>query len=157
MTQIRPPAALSPEERERVLEILSFGAGTEGIETLIALLLLPNHGNSDARAKAARRTRLYKVRQILKRAPSSDNVMAACGYLVLDSLTRAVGRAEIRDRLLSLLVEAGFDRGQSDAVVDRLIDGVKDRQEAWRVRVKQQRAVRLAAAIKETGSVGPTR
>jgi hypothetical protein len=75
-----------------LLEIFPFGAGTEGIETLIALLLLPNHGNSDARVRAARRTRLYKLRQILKQAPSSDNVMAACGYLVLESLMRAVGQ-----------------------------------------------------------------
>lgn len=82
----RVPAALSPEERERVLEILSFDVGTEGIETLIALLLPPNHGNSDARAKAARRTRLCKVRQILKQAPSPDNVRAACGYLMLEKL-----------------------------------------------------------------------
>jgi hypothetical protein len=58
--------------------------------------------------------------------------------------------------LLSLLVEAGFDRGQSGAVVDRLIEGVKDRQEAWKVCVQQQRAARLANAIKEAGSTEPT-
>lgn len=145
----RPPSALTEKEHAQALEILSFGAGAEGIKTLIDVLVLPVQGNSDARAKAARRTRIYKVRQVLRKSPGSEHVMAACGYITLQALAQAGPDEPVRGYLLDVLREAGFDAEQAGAAIARLTDGAVDRKEAWKRRVRQQQATRLAAAVKD--------
>ena len=121
-----------------------------------ALKAIMRHGSGQGhgeRIKANGRTVTYKLRQTLAGAPESEDVMMACGYLMLGLIERFPERAAARrDEIVSQLTSAGFAPDQSVKVIDRLAADVAGRRADWHRRLRLRAIRRLVAALpKETG------
>lgn len=143
------------EERARVaLDELLAARGGASIETARSLLGPASRRGlpTEQRSAANARTREYKARQALARAPESEDVVTACGYVALDILEQERGRSHgrLRALLINELVKAGFDKAASEAVLDRLASGVEDRREGWHRRLERRAMERLLAVLPAT-------
>lgn len=122
-----------------------------GFELLIDMLATPvSSSNADA-AKAAARTRDYKVKQILAGAPESGDVSSACAFLLLKLFQRKPEHAAVK-AVVALLEEAGFDPVESEKAVLRLANSAADREVTWRKRVKRRHTTRLVVALRGPSS-----
>jgi len=101
--------------------------------------------------KANKRTRKYKARQALAGAPESEDVVTACGYLVLGILEAERDRsAPLMRRLLTELTLAGFNPEACHAAIMRLASGVAERRASRHQRIGIRDIRRLHSVIEET-------
>jgi ribosomal protein S18 acetylase RimI-like enzyme len=141
------------EQRARVaLDRLLDARGGASIETARTLLGPASRRGlpTEQRSAANARTRQYKARQALARAPESEDVVTACGYVVLGILEYTAGQADspLRVRLLDTLRQAGFDDGESAAAIERLTLDVEDRRQGWHRRLERRSMQRLIAVLR---------
>lgn len=143
------------EEQARVaLDELLAAKGGASIEAARSLLGPASRRGlpTEQRSAANTRTREYKARQALARAPESEDVVTACGYVVLGILEYTAGQADspLRVRLLDALRQAGFDDGESAAAIERLTCDVEDRRQGWHRRLERRAMERLLAVLPAT-------
>jgi hypothetical protein len=104
---------------------------------------------NEARRRHRERTAQYKTSVALKRAPDSDAVAHACSYLVIGHVAARGKETGVSDRLIRELVAAGYDLDECTAAVDRLVEGVGRRREAWRRRTRQRLGMTIVGAVRE--------
>lgn len=143
------------EEQARVaLDELLEAKGGASIEVARSLLGPVNRRGlpTEQRSAANARTREYKARQALARAPESEDVVTACGYVVLGILEQTAAQPDnpLRTRLMNTLRQAGFDDGESAEALERLTRNVEDRRQGWHRRLERRAMERLLAVLPAT-------
>lgn len=125
------------------------------IEVVIDFEMPPPAGSTKSVAAHRARTAQYKSHQVLALAPDSQAIAQACSYLVLRSLSRNTSVApELRERLIKILVSAGYQRNQIEATLGRLLIDVDRRQSMWQRGQVRKLSSALAAAIRKLKSPG---
>jgi hypothetical protein len=120
------------------------------VETLKSVMRQGTQQGHDERLKANARTATYKVRQTLARAPESEDVMTAAGYLLLGLIEEHPEQSEdALRRLTRQLTLAGFDKDQSAQAIARLAVDVRARRADWHRRLKLRAIRRLVSALPE--------
>lgn len=103
------------------------------------------------RHAANRRTREHKARRVLAGMPESEDIVTACGYLVLAILEAEPNRSDsLMQRLLQELTDAGFKTEACHAAIKRLASGVAERRTGWHRRIEIRNIRRLHSVIEET-------
>ena len=90
----------------------------------------------------------YKLRRMLDKAPESEDVMIACGYLLLGMIEQyPAGSEDAQRQLVHELEVAGFDEERSREAIARLASGVRERRADWHRRLRLRSIRRLVAAL----------
>lgn len=103
---------------------------------------------TNAKQKAALRTKQYKLRKQLQRAPSSEHISQACAYIVFSRYqTPTPSPQPIVQEVQDLLIAAGFDKqGTTDAMTS-FVTGVGVRKSSWVARNRSRLQIAIFKAI----------
>lgn len=136
------------EAKEQALLAKLGGRMGDDLGALIELELPGPPDESEARRRHRDRTARYKSSVALKLAPDSEAIAQACSYLVLANVAARGSTTTVGDRLKQELARAGYDAEES-AAIDRLVDGVARRREAWRHRTRQRLGMKIVEAVRK--------
>ena len=105
--------------------------------------------DSNARNKANLRTKHYKLRKLLLREPSSQQILQACAYAAFARYsTETPSSKPIVLEVQELLVAAGFDKQRTVAAMARLVTDASVRKAAWVARTRSAMRVAIVEAIR---------
>jgi hypothetical protein len=121
----------------------------DDLGALIDLELPGPREENVARRRHRERTAQYKTSVALNLAPDSEAVAQACSYMVIGHLAARGPETGVGDRLKRELAAAGYDPEECAAVVERLVEGVGRRREAWRRRTRQRLGMTIVGAVHE--------
>lgn len=121
----------------------------DDLDAVIGFEMPAAAGSTEAAVAHRRRTAHYKAQQLVALAPNSQAIAQACTYLVLRSiLSSSVGASEVRERLIGILLPAGYERSQIEAALARLLTDVERRQARWQRSQVRKLSTALAKAIR---------
>jgi hypothetical protein len=149
MTKSDGMADVSIDDLVANLGAIASPADIELINKYLKLGIGQTAKDSDARNKANQRTQHYKLRKLLLREPSSQQILQACAYAAFARYsTETPSSKPIVQEVQELLVAAGFDKHRTVAAMARLVSDADVRKIAWVARTRSGMQLAIVKAIR---------